>query len=153
MNLRTAPYHNTPNEIYIHALKLLRARDCTVLKLREKLEAKFGSAPQEVIDRLVQNQFLSDRRFAESYVAKHKIRGLPLLREELLARGVSAAVANEILSQIEWPSLKDALAAKMKNWKLCVPLGSRDAARLFRALLRLGYDEDSIREEIDPLHE
>ena len=51
MNFRTRPYHNTPNEIYVHALKLLRARDCTVLKLREKLEAKFGSAPQEVIDR------------------------------------------------------------------------------------------------------
>ena len=153
MNFRTRPYHNTPNEIYVHALKLLRARDCTVLKLREKLEAKFGSAPQEVIDQLVQNQFLNDRRFAENYVAKHKNRGVPLIREELLARGVSAPVANEILSRTEWPSLKDALAAKMNNWKLRAPLGSRDAARLFRALLRLGYDEDSIREEIDPLHE
>ena len=141
------------NEVYAHALKLLRARDSTIFKLREKLEAKFGSAPQEVIDQLVERKFLNDRRFAENYVEKRKNRGMPLLREELLARGVSAPLADEILSQTDWPSLKDALTAKMNAWKLRVPLQSRDAARLFRALLRLGYDEDSIREEIGQLHE
>ena len=141
------------NDIYLHALKLLRARDYTVLKLREKLEAKFGSAPQEVIDELVRKQFLNDRRFAENYVANRKNRGEPLLREELLARGVSGALTDQVLSGMDWPSLKDALTTKMNGWKLRPPLEARDTARLFRALLRLGYDEDSIREEISHLHE
>ena len=141
------------NEIYLHALKLLRARDYTVVKLREKLEAKFGSAPQEVIDELVRRQFLNDRRFAENYVANRKNRGEPLLREQLLTRGVSSALTDEVLSQTDWPSLKDALTAKLKDWELRLPLQSRDGARLFRALLRLGYDEESIREEINHLHE
>jgi SOS response regulatory protein OraA/RecX len=137
------------NEIYLYALKLLKARDYTVSKLSEKLEAKFGEAPPEVIQQLLQKKFLSDRRFAQNYVAKRKERGAPQLREELSARGIPSELAEEILSETGWPSLQEALAAKMNHWKLRPPLQARDAARLFRALFRLGYDEDAIREEIN----
>ena len=139
------------DEIYAHALKLLRSRDYTVAGLRERLEAKFGTAPQEVFDRLTQKKFLSDRRFAENYVERRKSRGASLLRQELIDKGVAVELADEILSRTDFPSLKHALTAKMNGWKLRVPLQSRDAARLFRALLRLGYDEDAIREEIEQL--
>ena len=141
------------NEIYAHALKLLRARDYTIAKLREKLEAKFGSAPNDVIERLVSQRFLNDRRFAENYVSKRKDRGVVVLREELLARGVEADLAGEILAGADWPSLPDAVKAKMNDLNLRAPLESRDAGRLFRALLRLGYDEDAIREEIEQLEQ
>ena len=137
------------DEIYAHALKLLRSRDHTVADLRHKLEAKFGTAPQEVFDWLSQKNFLNDRRFAENYVERRKSRGSSLLRQELIAKGISATVADEILSRAEFPSLKQALIAKIDSLRLRVPLQSRDAARLFRTLLRLGYDEDAIREEID----
>jgi SOS response regulatory protein OraA/RecX len=141
------------DEIYAHALKLLQARDYTVLQLNQKLRAKFGTVPQEVVDRLIQKKFLNDRRFAENYVARRKNRGPGLLREELLARGVPPALADEILSQIDLPSLKEALTSKMIDWKLCAPLQLRDSTRLFRALSRLGYDEDAIREEIEQVRE
>ena len=141
------------NEIYAYALKLLRGRDYTVETLRQKLAARFGAVPQEIIDDLIRKKFLNDRRFAENYVAKRKDRGGPLLREELLSKGVDAVLAEEILSKTEWSSLKQALTDRMKEWNLSVPLQSRDAARLFRSLLRLGYDEDAIREEIEYLHE
>ena len=141
------------NEIYFHALKLLKARDYTVAGLSEKLEAKFGETPAEVIQQLLQKKFLNDRRFAENYVAARKDRGAPQLREELLARGVSEELAGEILSRTEWPSLHDALTAKMNDWHLRSPLQSRDAARLFRALFRIGYDEDAIREEIEQIND
>ena len=141
------------NEIYAYALKLLRGRDYTVETLRQKLAARFGAVPQEIIDDLIRKKFLNDRRFAENYVAKRKNRGGPLLREELLSKGVDAVLAEEILSKTEWSSLKQALTDRMKEWNLSVPLQSRDAARLFRSLLRLGYDEDAIREEIEQLRE
>lgn len=141
------------NEIYAHALKLLRARDYTVAKLHEKLQAKFGEVPSDVIDQLVRKKFLNDRRFAENYIAKRKDRGATLLREELVARGIPDLLADEIVGHADWPSLKEALTAKMNDWNLRAPLQSRDAARLFRALLRLGYDEDAIREEIEQLYE
>ena len=75
------------------------------------------------------------------------------VRQELIARGIPGELIDEVLSQADWPSLREALAAKMNNWKLHPPLQSRDAARLFRALLRLGYEEDAIREEIERIHE
>ncbi len=141
------------DEIYAHALKLLRMRDHTIAGLQKKLQAKFGSVPQSVLDLLIQKKFLDDKRFAENYIARRKDRGASLLRQELVDKGVKPELADEILSNAEFPSLKQATAAKMVDWKLRVPLESRDAARLFRALVRLGYDEDAIREEIENLEQ
>ena len=141
------------DEIYVYALKLLRARDYSVVRLCQKIERKFGSAPQEVLEQLLKKNFLNDRRFAENYVARRKERGPAAVGEELTAQGVAAELIEEILKQTDWPSLREALAAKMNGLKLRPPLQSRDAARLFRALQRLGYDEDAIREEIEQLHE
>ena len=141
------------NEIYSYALKLLRRRDYTIAELCGKLEAKFGSVPPEIIEDLGRKKFLNDRRFAENYVAKRKSRGAQQLREELTAHGIPTKLTEEIVSATEWPSLQEALTAKMKDWNLRIPLQARDAGRLFRALLRLGYDEDAIREEIEQLEE
>ncbi len=141
------------DEIYSYALKLLRGRDYTIATLCGKLEARFGSVPPEILEELVRKKFLNDRRFAENYVAKRKSRGRQQLREELTAHGIPTKLAQEILSATEWPSLQEALTAKMKDWNLCTPLQARDAGRLFRALLRLGYDEDAIREEIEQLEQ
>ena len=139
------------DEIYVYALKLLQRRDHTIANLRQKLVAKFGKAPEEAIDQLLRKNFLNDRRFAENYVRKRRERGAAVLRDELIARGVPETLAHEILSRADWPSLREALTAKMEGWKLRAPLQSRDAARLFRALQRLGFDEDAIREEIEQL--
>jgi SOS response regulatory protein OraA/RecX len=139
------------DEIYAHALKLLRMRDYTIAGLQKKLEAKFGLVPEAVFDLLIQKKFLNDRRFAENYLARRKNRGASLIRQELIGKGVEPELVDEVLSRADFPSLKEAVTAKMMDWKLRVPLQSRDAARLFRALVRLGYDEDAIREEIENL--
>ena len=139
------------DEIYLYALKLLKTRDYSVASLRAKLEGKFGTAPEAILDQLRRKNFLNDRRFAQNYIERRKEKGPAQLREELLARGIATQLADEILSQAEWPSLHEALNARMKDWKLRAPLQSRDAARLFRALQRLGFDEDAIREEIETL--
>jgi SOS response regulatory protein OraA/RecX len=141
------------DDIYFYALKLLRKRDYTVRELREKIEVRFHDVPTEIIELLTRKNFLNDRRFAENYVVRRQDRGRALLREELTNRGVASNLIDEILSKTAWPSLQEALADKMNGWKLGAPLQSRDATRLFRALLRLGYDEDAIREEIEQLRE
>jgi len=144
---------HTVDEIYAHALKLLRMRDYTIAGLQKKLQSKYGVVPEAVLDLLIQKKFLNDRRFTENYVSRRKDRGVSLLRQELINKGVDTDIVDEILSNAEFPSLKEAVAAKMDDWKLRVPLQSRDAARLFRALVRLGYDEDAIREEINQVRE
>ena len=141
------------DDVFLYALKLLKGRDYSVAGLRRKLESKFGSAPETVIQQLLHKNFLNDRRFAETYVARRKHRGQAVVREELLAHGISAGMADEAIALAGWPSLREALTAKMKGWKLRAPLQLRDAARLFRALQRLGYEEDAIREEIENIDE
>ena len=141
------------NEIFNYAIKLLRGRDYSINRIREKLAAKFGEVPESVIAQLLAKRFLDDRRFTENYVRRRMKVGQPRLREELGAQGIEPELAEEILSGAGWPSLRVALTAKMADWNLRVPLQRRDAARLFRALARLGYEEDAIREEIEQLHE
>ena len=141
------------NEIYIYALKLLKKHDYTISELRKKLEANFQAIPAGLIDQLTKKNFLNDWRVAENYVHKRRDRGPRVLRDELIARGVAEELVDEILARADWPSLREALTAKMNDWKLRAPFQSRDAARLFRALLRLGYDEDAIREEIEQKNE
>jgi SOS response regulatory protein OraA/RecX len=139
--------------MYVYALKLLRTRDYTVAGLREKVQARFGSTPQELVQQLLDKNFLNDRRFAENYASRRKEKGRARLQEELIASGVAPALVDDVLSHMDWPSLREAVTARIDDWKVRTPLQSRDAARLFRALLRLGYDEDAIREEIESLRE
>jgi len=140
------------DEIYLAALKLLQVRDYTVAGLSQKLQSKFGTVPGEVLQQLLEKNFLNDLRFAENYISKRKHRGQAILREDLIAHGIARDLVDRVLSETSWPSLRQALTAKMMDWNLRAPLQPRDAARLFRALLRLGYDEDAIREEIG-IHE
>jgi SOS response regulatory protein OraA/RecX len=141
------------NEIFIHAVKLLAGRDYSIAGLREKLAARYDDVPDAVIQQLIGKRFLNDRRYTENYVARRKDRGAAQLREELAARGVAPELTDEILKNTSWPSLHEALTAKMVDWHLRPPLQTRHAARLFRALARLGYEEDAIREELEQLHE
>jgi SOS response regulatory protein OraA/RecX len=134
------------NEVYLYALKLLARRDYATSELRAKLEAKFGKPAENVLDELARQNLLNDRRVAENLIHR-KIHHAPAaLREELIARGIPVDIADETISEAHRPSLRQVLTDKMDAWDLRPPLRSRDAARLFRALVRLGYSEDAIRE-------
>jgi SOS response regulatory protein OraA/RecX len=139
--------------IYHHALKLLRRRDYTEKQLRGKLEDKFGDVPAEVFARLRARRFLDDRRYAENFVAKHADTHPARVRELLEEAGVPRESIDLAVSSVNWPSLRDVLKAKMLDWRFAPPLERRDVARLFRALSRLGYSDDELREELEQLHE
>ena len=59
------------NEIYHHALKLLRRKDYTQKQLLEKLEEKFGDVPDDITQQLLAKRFLNDQRYADNFVARH----------------------------------------------------------------------------------
>jgi SOS response regulatory protein OraA/RecX len=141
------------DEIYHHALKLLRRRDYTISQLRQKMELRFGEVPQEIIETLLKNRYLDDARYAVNLAARRRNCHPSAVREELLRAGVSPEIIEESISNGDWPSLRDALRAKMKGWNLHAPVHNRDASRLFRALARLGFPEDEIREELELIHE
>jgi SOS response regulatory protein OraA/RecX len=141
---------------YTYALKLLAGRDYSKHRIREKLERRFADvadAPdgliEETIRRLEGEHFLNDRRFAENFIEIHIDRGRPRLEAELTRAGVDPDLVIAMLDLQDWPSLADALQAKMKGLRFEAPLDLRDAARLSRALLRLGYDEDEVGSEVE----
>jgi SOS response regulatory protein OraA/RecX len=141
------------NEIYHHALKLLRRKDYTQHQLRQRLEAKFGAVPDQVPAQLLAKRFLDDRRYADNFIAKHPEAHPDRVREDLQEAGVDAGIIEQAVAAVDWPSLRSVLKAKMTGWRLSPPLQRRDAARLFRVLSRLGYPEDEIREELEQLNE
>jgi regulatory protein len=141
------------DDVYHYAIRLLARRDLTALQVRDKLSAKFGAISERVIEELISENFLNDQRFAENYIARRPNRGPLRLRQELIARGITPNLADVVLQNAPLPSLQDAVKAKMLVWHLRAPLQRRDAARLFRALVRLGYEEEAVRGEIEQLHE
>ena len=141
------------DEMYRHAVKLLARRDYSASELKTKLEKKFGAVDESVIAELTKRKFLDDRRFVRNFIAKKARHSLEYIEEQLHARGIDRKTAAEEIEKAERPSLLDVLNATMVDWKLRAPLNPRDAARLFRALGRLGYPEDAIREELEPFHE
>jgi len=140
-------------EIYHHALKLLRRKDYTKRQLREKLEARFGDIPEEVTTILLAKRYLDDRRYAENFVTRHADSHPSWVRAALEEAGVDSQIVDAALATHTWPSLPVVLKAKMENSRLRPPLQRRDVARLFRLLSRLGYPEEDIREELEQLHE
>src|SRR5262245_26147919 len=141
------------DEIFAHALKLLQRRDYTIQQMRQKLADRFGSVPETVIELLLRKRYLDDRRFAENVVSKRADRHSSRVRKQLAEAGVSAEIVDQSIAQVNWPSLQTVLNAKMNVLSLRPPLNRRDAARLFRVLSRLGYEEEEIREELEQLHE
>ena len=141
------------NEIYHHALKLLRRKDYTKRQLLEKLEAKYGEVPESLAQQLLAKRYLDDRRYAENFVARHPDFHPDWVRQALEDAGVDTPTVNLAVSNFHWPSLREVLKAKMIAWRLRPPLERRDMARLFRFLSRLGYPEEDIREELEQLHE
>ena len=141
------------DEIYHQALKLLRRRDYTTAQLREKLTGKFGEVPQQTIEALQKKRFLDDARYAANFVKKSPESHPTRVRDELLASGVSAEIIDRAIADHDWPSLQHIVRAKMNDWKLHAPIQRKELGRLYRALARLGYPEDEIREELEQLHE
>jgi SOS response regulatory protein OraA/RecX len=140
-------------EIYHHALKLLRRKDYTRQQLQKKLEERFGVIPESIPEKLLAKRFLDDRRYAENFVARHADSHPSWVRLALEEAGVDRKTRDFVVDNWTWPSLQDVLKAKMRDWHLRPPLDRRDVARLFRLLGRLGYPEEDIREELEQLHE
>ena len=140
-------------EIYHHALKLLRRKDYTQRQLQRKLEERFGTVPDSIAPRLLAKRFLDDRRYAENFVVKHGDSHPSWVRTALEEAGIDRETTDIVVDNWTWPSLQDVLKAKMQDWRLRPPLDRRDVARLFRLLSRLGYPEEDLREELEQLHE
>jgi len=104
---------------YQSAMNMLARREHSVFELTRKLKQKdFPSELiEEVIERLVADNLLSDEHYAEAYVRMRSARGYGLqrIRMEMQERGVASELISEAIekSEVDW----NALAHEVRNKK------------------------------------
>ena len=105
----------------------------------------------EVLDALENENFLSDRRFTESYVVHRTARGQgPLkIRYELRERGVSDELVAQSIDTDRQSWCERALAVRLKRFGPERPQDIRERARQSRFLVQRGFEQDHIRYALD----
>jgi len=134
---------------YATALRLLARREHSRLELRRKLEARdFGAdVIDSVLAEVTDQGFLSDERFADVYVRGRCDRGFGPLRiqSELRERGVSGALADELLAAWADSWLESAARQRAKRFGEQLPATTGERAKQIRFLQQRGFSGDQIR--------
>ena len=136
-------------EAYDKAIKLLATREHTEKEMRAKLKQKgFSNADiDSAIARLIAENSLSERRFAESFI-RSRLRKSPegkaLLRLRLKDKGTPASIADEVLSEA-WESGMYLKPLAMYYSSIERKKGE-ESARI--TLLRKGFTERELKEAL-----
>lgn len=136
-----------PADLRERAVGLLARREHSRFELARKLaQAGFDAGDIAVLlDELETRDWLSDRRFAESYVADHRARaGNIKLAYELRQRGVADALIESVLDDDRDGELERARAVWEKKFR-AAPADAADRARHIRFMQSRGFSLEVIR--------
>ena len=134
-------------------MRLLARREHSRYELAHKLKCG-GTDPEEltaVLDEFESKNWLSDRRFAESYVADHRRReGAVKLAHALRQRGIADELISEVLSTLNTQHEEDSEVARARTvWrkKFALPPNSQqERAKQMRFLQGRGFSIETIRQ-------
>ena len=132
----------------ISAVRLLARREHSTEELRRKLKRR--GHPEATIDTVVsalsEGAYVSDARFADSFVRVRSERGQgPLrIRAELRERGVEETLADELLTETADFWIERARSARRKRFGEAVPTTRDDWNRQARFLAQRGFPSDLI---------
>jgi regulatory protein len=140
-----------PGDLRERALRLLARREHSRAELVRKL-GQAGFAQNEIdplLDEFEEKNWLSDRRFAESYVADHRARaGSVKLAYDLRQRGVDDGIIQAILSENRDSELERARAVWRKKFG-AVPANATEKAKQMRFMQSRGFNMELTREVIE----
>lgn len=140
-----------PGSLRERALGYLARREHSRAELTRKLElAGFPAAEiKPLLDEFEEKNWLSDRRFAESWVADHRAKaGSVKLAYELRQRGVEADIIEAVLSECR----DDELERAREVWARKFGSARADAAekaRQSRFMQSRGFTTEVIRRVLD----
>ena len=102
---------------------------------------------QGVLDRLIKESFIDDRRYAEAYVREKSTLagwGAKKMAMRLRLKGVDGAIVNEVLSMLDGDAQQQRLTEKLQRKARATKAASTYELRgkLLRYALGLGYDYD-----------
>lgn len=147
MSSKSRPDPASPRE---RALRLLARREHSRAELARKLgQAGFDACDiQPLLDEFEEKNWLSDRRFAESYVADHRSKaGSVRLAYELRQRGVSEAIIDAVLNESRDSEVERARLVWQKKFG-SKPTDLADKAKQIRFLQGRGFAPEVIRRVI-----
>jgi regulatory protein len=124
-------------------------RDYTAAELRERLIEKGHDAGEvdEQIELLTDDGTINDRRVATTAIrvaSQVKGRGRMRIRQELIARGVSKALADELLAELPPDDEQAAIRKFLDRRRVPVDLPLPARQKVFQQLLRKGFTADAI---------
>ena len=132
------------------ALRLLARREHCRAELTRKL-GQAGFTIEDIaplLDKFEQKNWLSDRRFAESYVADHRARaGSVKLAYDLRQRGVGDSIIESVLGDNRDSELDRAREVWQKKFG-AAPADTAEKARQIRFLQSRGFAPEVIRRVI-----
>lgn len=137
-----------PGDLRERALRLLARREHSRAELARKLEVAGFSSSEigPLLDEFEEKNWLSDRRFAESYVADHRAKaGSVKLAYELRQRGVSEAVVDAVLAAQRDSELERAREVRQKKFG-SAPIAAAEKTKQIRFLQGRGFTLDTIRQ-------
>jgi regulatory protein len=155
--MRSAP-RKFPNEsqLYAAALGALMRRAHSVHEMKEylKLRAENSDDAAAVLQRLKEQNYIDDARYARDYARAHaqgRRQGKFRIARELRARGVpdrhiEAALDAAFAETDENALVRARLERKLRQ--LRGPLDERKRASIYQSLLRAGFSADAIRTEL-----
>jgi len=133
------------------ALRFIGYKMRTEKEVRQKLdESGFAEEiVEEVINFLLKYKYTDDREYARRYI-KERLRLSPrsayALRMELLQRGVSDKICQEVLSQTEFSEIEDAVKWLEKKSRGQWPPDEKKKKQLYGFLQRKGYTYGVIKD-------
>lgn len=141
------PKERKPPSLRDQALAYLARREHSRAELSRKLE-QAGHEPEDIallLDEFENRNWLSDHRFAESYVADHRARnGVVKLSHELRQRGVPETIVEEVLAGERKSELLKAKEVWSKKFG-ALPETLTERAKQIRFLQSRGFTSEVIR--------
>ena len=114
------------------------------------------SARAGVLQKLIDNKFIDDRRYAEAFV-RDKMRfsgwGAFKLRSALHAKGIAGEIVDEVLRSLDSDNMTERLRDRLERKMRTVKFASRYdlKSKLMRYGASLGYDFESVADVVDSL--
>ncbi len=139
-----------PGDLRERALRLLARREHSRAELARKL-GQAGFAVENIapmLDEFEAKNWLSDRRFAESYVADHRARtGSVKLAYDLRQRGVPDSIVEAVLSDYRDSELERAREVWQKKFGT-PPADAAEKAKQIRFMLSRGFAQEIIQKTL-----
>ena len=143
----------TQSEAWNRALRLLARREHSAQEMRQKLRSKGVESGliEPLLERLIEEDWLNERRFAESFTRSRVARGLGpyRIRRELQDRGVGEVEIEGAMVPFEDGWFDLALEVKERKFGTERAEDFRERAKQQRFLQYRGFTHEQIRAAVE----